>query len=225
MGAGVSGQKWCDNNNVSAGAKGFWADATYGFQEAAWDGLWKRCTRCHMPTTVTAAVVLLHEAVHVRLVSGHSKAAPPPHPSSPPCNETCCFLIPYWFYLPPQMPSSFYTCFLPLILYSSIFSSSSHSFSPSSSFLSLDPPPPPPLLLNSDRLFISFCLAASPPTPLTRFALLFLHVCAHSYSAWTCVRTCVATNWCDWVLVGVCMVLWVCFCLYVFPPHGLCMIV
>ena len=62
--AGVSGQKWCDNNNVSAGAKGFGRVPRFGFQEAAWDSWWKRCTRCHMPTTVTAAVVLCIKRRH-----------------------------------------------------------------------------------------------------------------------------------------------------------------
>lgn len=77
---GVSGQKWCGNDNVSAGAKGFWADAMFGFQEAARDSWRKRCTRCHTPTTVTAA---LHEAAHLWLLSGHSKPTPPPLLSSP----------------------------------------------------------------------------------------------------------------------------------------------
>lgn len=86
---------------------------------------------------------------HLWLVSGRSKPTPPPL-------VFCVFLIPYWCYLPLDFPYLFPSlisiepfCFISLLL--------SLSFPPSHF---CPPPPPPPLLLNSDRLFISFCLAA-----------------------------------------------------------------
>lgn len=86
---------------------------------------------------------------------------------------------------------------------------------PSSSFLSLNPPTPPlSLLLNSDRLFISFCLAASPPTPLTRFALLFLHI----RTAHKCVFAHALQHTHVLVFVEVYTVTSVCFCLRVYFP-------
>ena len=158
----------------------------------------------------------LHEAVHV----WHSKAAPPPLVSSLllsspllSCSETCCFF--YLFFL-------FHTGF--------IYLSIPLSSLPSPKALSFSLPLPPVF-----RLFSRSC-SRPPSTSIVEFRqaiYIFLPGCltshslnkvcfivsarvyAHSDSAWPCVCTCVAANWCVGALVGVCtalsLVLFVCY--------------
>ena len=130
-----------------------------------------------MPTTVTAAVVLCMKRSMYDTVK-----QPLPHSSplfsspllSSPAVRPAVFFI-YFFYSILVLFTCLYLCppFHPPKLSPFPFLSLLCFASPLVPVLD----PPPPLLLNSDRLFISFCLAASPPTPLTRFALLFLHAC------------------------------------------------
>lgn len=41
-----------------------WVGAMFGFQEAAWDSWSKRCSCCHMPTTVTAVVLCIKQYIY-----------------------------------------------------------------------------------------------------------------------------------------------------------------
>lgn len=136
------------------------------------------------------------------------------------------FVIAHWLYVPQQLCRCLRSSFLPSISFCLSLSSSSCLLTPP---LSPPTPPPPPLLLNSDRLFISFCLAASPPTPLTRFSLLFLLFWVHvKASAHMCVCKCAAAKWriCVWVFLqstwGCVSLVCVCVCAFVVHMVWVC---
>lgn len=150
-----------------------------------WGSWRKRCMRRFLPTTVTAAVLLcVYEAAtkqhlpHLSLLRWSLQVLYTYHAC---CSRSYSALLPW-------IPNSFVLCtlFLHPVL-------EHHQPSPSARTLS-------PLLLNSDRLFISFCLAASPPTPLTRFALLFLHTSRHTRTVHQCafLRACPNKLVCLW---------------------------
>ena len=116
--------------NASRCQKGFWVDAA-GRIPGSSLGQWKRCTRRHMPTTVTAAGLLCMER-HMYDTYQDSVHHPPLLSLRP----AVFVFIPYWFSIPLPLPRSFHT--------------SSHPHSPLHLvfFVSLFLPPAPSLFFH-----------------------------------------------------------------------------
>lgn len=168
-----------------------WAGAMFGFQEAAWDSWLKRCSCCHMPTTVTAVVLCIERYIYasyqdtVKLPLPHSLSllkwdllfSYPIHQLYFPL---LLFFLYLWFPLPFCLPC-FALSLLALLLILV-------SRPPSTSFVEFR---------QAIYIFLPGCLTSH------SLNKVFFIVSVHSDSAQMCVCTCVAAHSCVSLCRGV----------------------